>query len=156
MLRLHRAVRPSARTLWAAALLCAATTGRLAGAPADATGSLHVRVVGLEAAAGEVALALFGSEDAFARGADAVATGRVEIVAGAAVWVVRDLPLGEYALKVYHDRNGNRELDKGKFGIPKEPYGFSNGARGRTGPPGFDKARFRLDEPSLELEVAVR
>ena len=33
---------------------------------------------------------------------------------------------GEYAFCVYHDANDNGELDTGLFGIPKEPFGFSN------------------------------
>jgi uncharacterized protein (DUF2141 family) len=36
-----------------------------------------------------------------------------------------DLPVGRYAVAVYHDLNDNGKLDKNVLGIPKEPYGFS-------------------------------
>jgi uncharacterized protein (DUF2141 family) len=36
-------------------------------------------------------------------------------------------------------------LDKNLFGIPKEPYGFSNSARGSTGPPKFADAAIVLN-----------
>ena len=40
-----------------------------------------------------------------------------------------DLPIGQYAVSVYQDRNNNGRLDTGLFGIPIEKYGFSNGGR---------------------------
>lgn len=42
---------------------------------------------------------------------------------------------GKYAVVAFHDVNGNEELDKNMLGIPTEPYGFSNNARGMLGPP---------------------
>jgi uncharacterized protein (DUF2141 family) len=57
----------------------------------------------------------------------------------------RDLPPGKYAAVAFQDFNGNGKLDKNFLGIPKEPYGFSNGARGSTGPPTFTAASFALD-----------
>jgi len=36
---------------------------------------------------------------------------------------------GSYTIAMFHDVNGNGELDKGVFGQPTEPYGFSNNAR---------------------------
>lgn len=50
------------------------------------------------------------------------------------------LPLGTYALAVYHDLNDNKQLDTNFFGIPKEPYGFSNDVMGTFGPPDFMSA----------------
>ena len=31
------------------------------------------------------------------------------------------------------------------FGAPKEPYQFSNGEKGRFGPPKFDKVKFNFN-----------
>ncbi len=38
-----------------------------------------------------------------------------------------EMPDGIYAVAVYQDINENKQLDKGWFNIPKEPYGLSNG-----------------------------
>jgi uncharacterized protein (DUF2141 family) len=57
----------------------------------------------------------------------------------------KDLPPGEYAAVAFQDVNGNGILDKNFFGIPKEPYGFSNGARGSVGPPKFSAAAVTLN-----------
>jgi uncharacterized protein (DUF2141 family) len=42
--------------------------------------------------------------------------------------VFSNLDPGRYAIIVFHDENGNGELDKNVLGIPTEPYGFSNGS----------------------------
>jgi uncharacterized protein (DUF2141 family) len=57
----------------------------------------------------------------------------------------RELPPGEYAAVAFQDVNGNGELDKNFLGIPREPYGFSNGARGAAGPPKFSAAAVTLN-----------
>jgi uncharacterized protein (DUF2141 family) len=50
------------------------------------------------------------------------------------------LAAGRYAVAVYQDENRNGKLDKNFLGMPTEPYGFSNDARGSMGPPSFDAA----------------
>lgn len=122
---------------------------------ATATTTLTVVIDGLESDAGTVALALYESRDAFRASEGALRKARLEIVDGACTWVVEELLPGDYGLSVYHDVNDNGELDKGAFGIPREPYGFSNDARGRTGPPGWDKVRFSVIAPQAELRVRV-
>lgn len=42
------------------------------------------------------------------------------------VTMTLSLAPGEYAFCVFHDVNGNGELDAGFMGIPKEPFAFSN------------------------------
>jgi uncharacterized protein (DUF2141 family) len=59
---------------------------------------------------------------------------------------------GRYAIAVYVDENGNGRLDRGMFGIPSEPYGFSNGG-GQFGPPPFDKAS--IDVPPSGGRIVV-
>ena len=55
------------------------------------------------------------------------------------------LPAGRYVVKSFADENGNAKLDTNLLGLPTERYGFSNDARGRMGPPGFDAAAVPLD-----------
>ncbi|MCD4719336.1 MAG: DUF2141 domain-containing protein [Desulfobacula sp.] len=66
------------------------------------------------------------------------------------------LPYGEYAIKVYHDENGNHELDTRIFGIPVERYGFSNNARGTFGPPEYEEALFNLNSPKKEITITLQ
>lgn len=57
----------------------------------------------------------------------------------------KELPAGQYAAVAFQDENGNGMLDKNFLGLPKEPYGFSNGARGATGAPKFSDAAVTLN-----------
>ncbi len=66
------------------------------------------------------------------------------------------LPYGEYAIKVYHDENGNDKMDKRMFGIPIERYGFSNNARSAFGPPEYQEAVFTIESPEKEISITVK
>ena len=71
------------------------------------------------------------------------------------VIVFGDLPYGTYAAFAFHDADGNNELLRSRLGIPREPIGASNNAKGRFGPPTFTDAAFQLDEPLKVVPVTV-
>lgn len=54
--------------------------------------------------------------------------------------VLKGLPDGPLAISLFQDANANGRLDMNALGIPVEPYGFSNNAAGRFGPPRFEQA----------------
>jgi uncharacterized protein (DUF2141 family) len=62
---------------------------------------------------------------------------------------------GEYAVAVYHDRNANGELDKRIFGIPKEPYGFSNNFRPRLSAPTFNDCKIVVGSGGKSISITV-
>lgn len=64
----------------------------------------------------------------------------------------KDLPNGVYAFAVYQDLNENGQLDTKKFGIPAEPFAFSNDALGKFGPPKFSQASFELNNGGVHQE----
>ena len=68
------------------------------------------------------------------------------------------VPIGEYAITLYHDENGNEKLDKNVFGIPKERYGFSNNEYGPHGSkPKFKKAAFKTNnEEAALVDIELR
>jgi uncharacterized protein (DUF2141 family) len=116
-------------------------------------GELRVEVVDLESDEGAVGLALYDSKRTYL--SEPYAAGYVGIRDRQSLWVVEDLPFGEYAVTVYHDRNGNLKLDKNFIRIPKEPYGFSNNPKVRFGPPGFGKVKFVLDQGTKTIRIRI-
>jgi uncharacterized protein (DUF2141 family) len=56
-----------------------------------------------------------------------------------------DLPKGNYAVAVFHDKNKNGVLDKNLLGVPTEKYGFSNNARETFSAPSFESASVKVD-----------
>ena len=69
---------------------------------------------------------------------------RIDAASGAATAVFRDLPPGEYGVKAFHDIDGDGEMNVNPFGIPVEPYAFSNNAVGNMGPARWEQARFAV------------
>jgi len=68
--------------------------------------------------------------------------------------VINNIPAGEYAVSIFHDIDKNGELNTNAIGIPNEPYGFSNDARGRFGPPKFKNAKFAFPE-TQEINIKL-
>ena len=117
------------------------------------TGDLKVEIVGLKSTEGQLRVALFDSEAAFLK--NPVRAGVVSIEQSQGHWQANSLRFGFYALAVYHDRNGDGKLNSNMLGIPLEPYGFSNNARGILGPPSFQDARFQVAGPQTRIVVSL-
>jgi uncharacterized protein (DUF2141 family) len=122
----------------------------------EVSARIVVTIIGFESDAGQVMVALWDDADRFPTGENHVAALRAVIKDGSAQLEFIDVAPGEYALSVFHDENDNGELDTGFMGIPKEPIGASNDARGRFGPPKFDDARFPVDDGVVELTVNLQ
>jgi uncharacterized protein (DUF2141 family) len=88
---------------------------------------------------------------------DSTATTMRKIVAvtgEAQTIVLKKLPEGNYAIAIFQDLNGNGLLDKRGMGVPAEPFGFSNDARGKYGPPKFKNASFSFpDENDIQITL---
>ena len=67
-----------------------------------------------------------------------------------------DVMPGTYAIKVFHDTNGNGALDTNIVGMPKEPYGFSNDAMGTFGPPDFGQASFKVGRDGGSVRIRLK
>ncbi len=70
--------------------------------------------------------------------------------------VFLSLPPGMHAIKAYHDMNANGKLDANWMGIPNEPYGFGNDARGSFGPPAFEQAAVTLDRVPVVTSLKLK
>lgn len=108
----------------------------------------------MESDRGAVRVALFNSEATFTR--DAFEAAVLEVEDGRAEWHVSGLPPGRYAVAAFHDEDGDGDMDRGLFGIPREPYGFSRGARGRFGPPDWADASVRVGRGTTVTRVPIR
>jgi uncharacterized protein (DUF2141 family) len=124
-------------------------------ATAAAAGELTIEVLGVTPGAAKVYVAVYDGPETFPT-AGRQRIGQILEASGKSLIVhFKDLPPGQYAAVAYQDTNGNGKLDKNLFGIPKEPYGFSNGARGSAGPPKFSAAAVTLN-PDGSTKIALK
>ena len=119
--------------------------------------SLTIDVSGVKERKGKLQVALYNSADNFPE-TEPYRGEVLNITADNKLQVVfNDLPPGNYAVAVYHDKNSNGKLDKNLLGIPVEDYGFSNDTRGtRLSAPKFDDTKLRVDGENMELKIEVR
>ena len=107
---------------------------------------------------GEIAYLVFSSPRGFpGNKTRAVRDGfaRADASGTQAVIDIGPLAPGRYAVSVYEDVNGNRRLDTGIFGIPKEPVGASNNPRPRLGPPRFEECAFWFDHSDQTISIQL-
>jgi uncharacterized protein (DUF2141 family) len=108
--------------------------------------SLTIEVHGIRKVGGLMNIGLFSDSKTFPERNMAHAGVLVKVANNVASHTFRDLPPGNYAVAVFHDRNSNGSLDKNLLGIPSEGFGFSNDALGTFGPPSFNEAAITLKE----------
>lgn len=129
-------------------------------APGEAGGAssatVSATVTGLRSAKGQIVACLTTRPDTFpecerdpqARAVKVPAAATVEIAFGA-------VPVGRYAIALFHDENGNDRLDK-RLILPREGYGFSRNAPVVMGPPRFARAAFAAGEDAHHETIRVR
>jgi uncharacterized protein (DUF2141 family) len=66
-----------------------------------------------------------------------------------------DIPVGEYALAIYQDLNGNKKLDTNIVGYPKEPFGFSQNIKPKFSAPTFDECKitFNINNTTFSIKL---
>ncbi|MBL8557648.1 MAG: DUF2141 domain-containing protein [Hyphomonadaceae bacterium] len=113
----------------------------VAEAPAS---SIALTVRNVRPGAGPVRVVLFDSEGGWKGEARPVRGENID-AAGAEVAVTfTGLKPGVYGVKLFQDIDGDGRMGANPFGVPTEPYAFSNDAPVRFGPPNWQAAQFTV------------
>jgi len=67
-----------------------------------------------------------------------------------------DIQYGTYAVALFHDINGNGEMDKNFVGIPSEPYAFSQKPRTKWRLPKFHEIQFEFTHTNQILKTRLK
>lgn len=125
------------------------------GSAAAAAGGTITVEVGIKGNDGTVRCALFLGADGFPKGLDKAKQRLVikDLSGDKATCAFTGMPAGSYAVVALHDKNANEKMDTNMVGLPKEPIGFSNGAKIKMGPPSFDDAKFTHDGAATTQKI---
>jgi len=124
---------------------CASAPPAAPGPRPEGQGRVEITMTGFKNAEGQALVAFFLDDRGWPDPDESTfATLTAPISDGRAFAVVEDVPAGAFAVSVFHDEDGDRELGSGALGIPSEAYGFSADARNPFGPPKFEEARLEL------------
>jgi uncharacterized protein (DUF2141 family) len=113
-------------------------------AAAPAAASLTLVFEGIKTPEGSVLAALFDSEAAYGGKGPPVRGVAVKVEGGRASAIVGGLKPGRYALRAFHDLDGDGKMSTNPFGMPTEPFAFSNNAPAMMGPASWSAAAFEV------------
>ena len=139
---------PVPAVLLAAALLF---PGAAAADPAKA--QLTLTVTGIREHKGALLIAVYDQA-----GYDAdkdVAAGMVPVSADTATTTF-ELPAGQYGIKLFHDVDGDGKMGMNPFGMPIEPFAFSNNAPAQFGPAKWDAAKFEVPASGAAQTITLQ
>ena len=121
------------------------------------TGTVDVKVTQIDVKeGGKIKIGIYDSKGFPVLGKE-VAGIDIEVKETSATYAFKNIPAGKYAIAVFQDSNVDGKLNKNMFGVPKEPYGFSNNKYGKFGPPDFEDVSFDVKEDtSISLTINLK
>lgn len=149
-------MRKRAPGLWKLGLTLLVLTALTAQADDRPGGNLVVHASGFKHQGGQAIANLYYEGD------DLFKTARSRVVAtiqnDTAVLIFPNIPPGHYAVLVFHDENGNGDLDHNVLRFPAEPLGYSNNFEMSlfSGLPSFKKTGFAFEASGGPIPIRVK
>ncbi len=123
-------------------------------------GKITVNATGFKNDRGVARISLFNSATSYRQdknvGNGAFRKIAVPVKDGKAIAIFDKIPMGDYAIKLFHDEDNTGKFKNGVFGNAKVGYGFSNNARGAFGPPGWEAAQFHMNKADYSQDIGLR
>ena len=122
------------------------------------TGNLDIKITNVKKIKGFVRIAVFADQNSWLKQSKlskVLPVNSESCVEKVCQWQIEGVPFGDYGIAVFHDENGNEELDTNFLGIPKEAFGFSNNRSAMFGPPSWKKSKFALDTTNAEHVISL-
>lgn len=121
---------------------------------AETKGSLQITLSNISKT-GKINVALYRDGEDFPNDKFVVKTQSGECTTAVCTFQFKDLPYGDYAIAIYQDVNANGKLDTGTFGIPSEPFAFSNNFKPKWGGPSFEKCKFEFSQEKQTISISM-
>lgn len=153
---MHRTASASAALVLALAGLPAAVlTFQSLPAHAEEATALTVAFKDIQTPSGVMLIALYDSQEAYDHGGRPVRAVQVPVTAAAVETKVAGLKPGRYAIKTFHDLDSDGKMGVNPFGIPLEPFAFSNNAKGSMGPASWAAASFEVPAAGAAQTIQI-
>lgn len=142
----------SAGGLAPAALLAVMLAFPQTAAADPAKARLTITVTDIKEHRGALMIAVF---DEAGYGPDKAAAGLAVPVTGETASATVDLAPGRYGIKMFHDVDGDGKMGTNPFGMPIEPFAFSNNAPAQFGPATWAAAAFTVEAPATTHTIKL-
>jgi uncharacterized protein (DUF2141 family) len=143
-------------TILAATCMALGSFAATPGHAALAEGALTILFEGIETPTGTIMMSLFDSAAAYNDGGDPVQVAIAPIDGTTATVEFEGLAPGNYAVKAFHDVDGDMQMSTNPFGMPTEPFAFSNNAPAQGGPAKWEAARFAVAPGANRITITIK
>ena len=114
---------------------------------------LRVIISNLKSPDAPVELSIYGLDNKFPAKDGQKKKLRLKPRNGKAMAEISDLAYGDFAVALYQDVDSDGEINKNSFGIPTEPYAFSNNFRPIVKAPSFEDCKFAYSAEANTVNI---
>lgn len=107
---------------------------------------LSLTITNIESVEGSIKIGVFNTSDNYLKEGAAFKNYSIDVTENTETIIIKDLPKGEYAISMYHDKNSDDKCNKNFIGIPKEAFGFSNNIIPKFSAPSYEDCKFVLNK----------
>ena len=118
-------------------------------------GNLIIEIENIKSREGFIWIGIYDSEQNYLIKEKGLIEGyRVDQI-GRMSFNIDSLAFGNYAIALFHDENGNGEMDRNFIGIPSEPYAFSKKAKTKWRLPRFKEIAFEFKNNDQKIRTKL-
>ncbi len=122
---------------------------------ATATASIDLHFNGIATPTGAIMVGLYNSETGYATGKP-LRSFMIAATTAAVTQMLTGLVPGRYAIKAFHDVDGDGQMAVNPFGMPVEPFAFSNDAPANMGPATWAAAAFDVAAGTTAHTITIK
>ena len=121
------------------------------------THNLSITISHIKSTEGEIQIGLYNTKESFPHVNKQY---RLFVIAAndfEGIYTINNLPDGEYAMAIFHDKNADKKCNTNFLGIPIEGYGFSRNVKPRLSAPSFDDCKIDLhSDMAITIELIYK
>ncbi len=116
---------------------------------------LTIEIQNIEVIKGNIRIGVFNTSETFLKESSIFKSYVIPVNDTTETIIIDDLPKGEYAFILYHDKNSDAKLNRNFLGIPKELFAFSNNVAPKLAKPSFEDCKFLLGKNRM-MQIKLR
>jgi uncharacterized protein (DUF2141 family) len=117
------------------------------------TYAIQLTIENINPVKGEIKVGIFNNKYSFLKENEEFKTIKIKVTQFTEKYTIKNLPKGEYAISIYHDKNSDNVCNLNFWGIPIEAYGFSNNCQPLLSAPSFKDCEIDLHS---NISITIR